>query len=253
MSRVYSNEDDQTKPSISQKYVDEFFVQRAKKISSVGPLQAVIYQDKNPLLAERRNVAEKAKLLPLLNLDGSQRVLDVGCGTGRWASEIIPNCLWYHGIDACRELVEYSVSQYSSSSNCKFSVASADSFSLDSIFEDTSFDRILCAGLLIYLNDNQVHNAIKNMLEVLKPGGVMLIREPMGLGQRLTIREHFSEEMDQNYSAIYRTADELERIIRNVDVGASLDIIDSGDLFEDSALNNRSDTKQRWILLERSK
>ena len=84
MSRIYTNKCEKT-PSINQKEVLDFFEERAKKANTIGYKQAVIYQDKNPNLAEKRDKAEKELLLPKFKLSGRERVLDIGCGTGRWA------------------------------------------------------------------------------------------------------------------------------------------------------------------------
>jgi SAM-dependent methyltransferase len=83
----------------------EFFEERARRVEHLGPLRAVIYQDKHPDLAERRDEAEKEKLLPILKLAPSLRLLDVGCGTGRWADTVVPLVAAYHGIDISPGLV----------------------------------------------------------------------------------------------------------------------------------------------------
>ncbi|MBD9536402.1 methyltransferase domain-containing protein [Stenotrophomonas sp. STM01] len=251
MTRSYSESGCPGSPAINTKAVTRFFEERAGKISSIGPLHAVIYQEKNAELAQGRDIAEKAKLLPLLRLDGAQRVLDVGCGTGRWASELVQRSAWYHGIDACAGLVDYAREQFSDSSNCRFSVMAADDFSLDALDETGPFDRVLCAGVLIYLNDAEVRRAIRNMAAILAPGGLVMFREPMGVGMRLTISEHYSEEMEQQYSAIYRTHEELERLIQQEMPGVRFKLVGSGGVYDEPWLNNRSDTRQMWFLMER--
>ncbi|MEQ5837398.1 class I SAM-dependent methyltransferase [Marinobacter sp. NFXS9] len=251
MSRIYSSPDDPCNPLIDSESVSEFFNQRANKISSIGPVQAVIYQDKNPELAKKRNEAEKDKLLPLLGLDGSERVLDVGCGTGRWASDILPNCSWYHGFDACDGLVTYA-RRTNLSSKCKFSTASADAFSLSSLGESEGFNRVLCAGVLIYLNDDEVVSALRCIFNVLAPAGRVLLREPMGLSRRLTISNHYSDELSQDYSAIYRTKTELLDMVKLAAGNLRITLKDSGAVYDSPALNNRADTRQHWMLLEQS-
>jgi len=238
-------------PQIDKKTVVEFFDQRAKKIASVGPLHAVIYQDKNTAFAKKRDIAEKAKLLPLLRLDGRQRVLDVGCGTGRWANELVSESAWYQGIDSCEGLVDYARHCFSAMVNCRFTVAAADDFSLEGLGERNSFDRVLCAGVLIYLNDSEVQQALRCIAAALSPGGLFVLREPVGLGRRLTIAKHYSEEMEQDYSAVYRTREELETLICKEMPEPAFHLIRSGDVYDDPGLNNRSDTRQQWFLLER--
>lgn len=248
MSRIYSKPGSSNPQSINKESVACFFNQRAEKISSIGPLHAVIYQEKNPVLAQKRDVAEKEKLLPLLGLNDSVRVLDVGCGTGRWASSLVPLSAYYRGIDACSGLIDYAREFFSSYSNCTFTVASANDFSLFSLDENEAFDRILCVGVLMYLNDNEVYQALKCMFNALAPGGIVMIREPLGINERLTISEHYSEELEQDYNAIYRTMPELVAMIQDATL---FTIKKSGDVFESAELNNRSETKQQWLLLER--
>lgn len=242
---------DSEEPQIDKKAVGEFFDRRAEKIASVGPLHAVIYQDKNGELAKSRDIAEKAKLLPLLRLDGSQRVLDVGCGTGRWANELVAISAWYHGIDTCGGLVDYARQRFSAVDCCRFTVSAADNFSLEDLGESLPFDRVLCAGVLMYLNDAEVHHALRCIVAALAPGGLLMLREPLGLGRRLTICEHYSEEMDQDYSAVYRTREELEILISKEMPGPAFHLVGSGNVYDDPRLNNRSDTRQRWLLVER--
>lgn len=251
MSRIYSKTEDTKKPTINKSSVSNFFKDRAKKIESLGPIQAVIYQDKNPQLAMQRNKAEKEKLLPLLQLDGTQRILDVGCGTGRWADILIPECSWYHGIDACDELIEFAKKNFSSINHSKFTAASINSFSLESLNEKLFFERILCMGVLIYLNDEEFSSALHCIANALSPQGLFLLREPVGTHERLTIKEHYSEDMEQEYNAIYRTKNELLDFIENSLPEGVLKLIDHGNVYGNNELNNRSDTKQEWFLFQK--
>ena len=227
-----------------------FFEKRADKIATLGAVQAVIYQDKNPDLAANRNTAEKARLLPLLRLDGSQRVLDVGCGTGRWATDLLPLSTWYHGIDPCEGLIAHARGQFAGTAHARFTTASADNFSLQSLDEILPFDRILCAGVLIYLNDDELIQAMRCIAHTIGHGGLILLREPLGVAQRLTISEHYSEDMEQTYNAIYRTQAELITLIQQAMPETDFHLIGSGDVYGEPMLNNRSDTKQQWLLLE---
>ena len=250
MSRNYSLPGVTDNSCIDRKSVADFFDKRAEKISTVGPLHAVIYQDKHHDLAERRDTAEKKKLLPLLRLDGSQRILDIGCGTGRWTNNLAKAGGWYHGMDACGGLIDFARKNHSAP-NRVFTIASADRFSLQTLHETVPFDRILCAGVLIYLNDTEVKEALRCMADVLTLGGLILIREPMGIKQRLTISQHYSDELEQEYNAIYRTQEELESMIQTAIPRPIFRLLSSGQVFDDPGLNNRSDTCQRWLLLER--
>jgi hypothetical protein len=70
--------------------------------------------------------------------------------------------------------------------------------------------------------------------------------------ERLTIAEHFSEDLDAVYNAIYRTRDELLSAFGEAWAGTGLHIRDHGPLFEDDSLNNRRETRQEWFVAGRS-
>jgi len=250
MTRIYSAPDETEKPRINRDAVSHFFDERAKKAASLGPTRAVIYQDKHPDLAERRDAVEKAIVLPLLNLDATKHVLDVGCGTGRWTGAIIGAGAYYHGIDASAQLLSLARQQYPENDRLRFTVASLDSFTLKSIGEERPFHRILCAGVMMYLNDDELLKGLDCIANALAGGGRAVLREPMGIDKRLTICEHYSTDMDQIYNAIYRTEAEISSMIHAATRHAGIRVTDRGDVYDDS-LNNRADTRQRWLLLER--
>ncbi|MGN2253511.1 class I SAM-dependent methyltransferase [Frateuria sp. GZRe12] len=251
MARITTPPNEGEQPHIAREDVYGFFENRAARIDSLGPVRAVIYQDNHPDLAERRDRAEKERLLPMLMLEGAQRLLDIGCGTGRWAGDLIPSCRHYHGIDFSPGLVAHASQQFSEHGNARFSVASADDFSLARLGEVEPFDRILCCGVLIYLNDDEVMNAFRCMAASSAPETRILLREPMGTQGRLTLQKHHSDELQHDYNAIYRTRDELVRLLQASIPGAGFAIRAEGDLFLDVSLNNRADTRQRWMILER--
>lgn len=253
MSRIFSKSDDKDKPRIDRDAVVEFFEQRARKADKVGYKQAVIYQDKHPDLAEQRDATEKRLLEPKLGLTGRERILDVGCGTGRWADVLGDGSAWYRGVDVSPGLVEIARSRFPDRTNMAFSVLAADQLSLDALGESEPFDRVCCFGILIYLNDPEMDDTLRGVVDVTAKGGLVLLREPVGLERRLTIKEHFSDEMEQTYNAIYRTEDELMAKAEAILYPAGFALVDSGDVYADAHLNNRAETRQRWFLFERGR
>jgi cyclopropane fatty-acyl-phospholipid synthase-like methyltransferase len=246
MARIFTKSSDEA-PRIDRDSVVNFFEQRAEKAATLGPVRAVIYQDKNPRLAESRDTAEKKLLFPKLDLQPSNTVLDLGCGTGRWAQVLVDHCRLYHGIDVSAGLIRIASEAFGHYPNASFSVCSVDQMPTES---STRYDRVLCCGVLIYLNDDEVLRTLDALSALLAPKARILLREPIGLEWRLTIKEHFSDDMDQTYNAIYRTENELMGMI-----GATLGKLgwrmrDCGDVYSQVELNNRSDTKQRWFILE---
>lgn len=251
MSKITSSPDDE-KPVIDQAAVLDFFEARAKKVATLGSTRAVIYQDKSEDLAERRDAVEKSLLYPVLELGSEDRVLDAGCGTGRWAEILIPNCNSYHGVDVSPGLIQVAEERFRAASNARFSVCPLEKISLPAIGAIESFTRIISFGVYIYLNDDAALNALHCMGQVAAPQARIVLREPIAVTNRLTLKEHFSDEMDQYYNAIYRTEAELLEMVDATLIKAGFRLRASGDVYSDSALNNRVETKQKWFVLTRN-
>lgn len=249
MARITTRAGSEPAPQISRQSVEAFFRERAAKVEQLGYIQAVIYQDKNPDLARQRDAVEKAKLLPLLQLDGRQSVLDVGCGTGRWADVLAPLCSRYLGTDFSQELVDIGSARFASVPHVSFVCLPAEQVSSATV--GGPWQVIVSLGLFIYLNDDELARAMKGYASVSDSSCKLLLREPVGTQGRLTIKEHFSEDMDQVYNAIYRTEEELMDFVRAILAPAGFRLSVSGDVYEEAMLNNRPDTKQKWFLLER--
>jgi len=235
-------------PRIDRESVATFFKERAEKAAQLGHVQAVIYQDKNPDLARQRDAMEKAKLLPLLRLDGTQAVLDVGCGTGRWADVLVPMSTRYVGTDFSQELVDIATSRFSTTPQASFLCVPAESVSREIV--GGPFQVVVSLGLFIYLNDDELEKTVTGYADVADSSCSILLREPIGTQGRLTIKEHFSDDMDQVYNAIYRTEDEILDAIEKSLIAKGFRLVSSGDVY-DASLSNRTDTKQKWFLLER--
>lgn len=250
--RIKTGSRDGDAPRIDPSHVSDFFAKRAEKAKQLGPLRAVIYQDKHPDLAERRDAAEKERLLPLLDLCDTDRILDIGCGTGRWTTLLSSNTAAYHGTDFSQGLVEIARKEHESRQNVEYSVLPSVAISRDALNAHEGFDKIVIFGLLIYLNDEDVLETLNRVALLAGESCIVLIREPVAIGDRLTIKEHFSDDLDQTYNAIYRSEEELHDYFDTTLGKAGLELVESGFVYDEASLNNRADTVQKWFKICRT-
>lgn len=114
-----------------------------------------------------------------------RRVLDVGCGAGHWARQILPRChpdATLLGIDREREWVEKaraSASRLADRGRATFDVG--DAMSLEA--HGGGFDLVTCQTVLIHLADPA--RAIAGMVSRLRPGGLLAVAEPNNLAGAL--------------------------------------------------------------------
>lgn len=228
-----------------------FFGKRAGKYSQDNPYSVTMYQDNNKELVQERNRKETAKLIPLLKLDAGARVLDVACGIGRWADAMPEGIEEYCGVDFSRELVEIA-RQRNTRENFWFLEGAADEI------EETLktnrggvYNRILMIGILMYLNDRELPSALAQIERICQEHAVICIREPIGITERLTLKDFYSDELKDNYNAIYRTRREFGQFFEKSFLERGFWIAQEGFLFDEDALNNRRDTAQYFYILER--
>ncbi|MCG9081340.1 class I SAM-dependent methyltransferase [Laribacter hongkongensis] len=225
-----------------------FFEGRGARYSIDHPLTTVLYQDQSPQIAEERDRYEKFLVLPKLALDGRQNVLDVGCGIGRWADAVLPQVATYQGVDFSPSLVAIASDRWRHESRARFNVLSADRLSAQAL-GGQHFDRIIVAGLMLYLNDDQVARYLSGLMEVAGENCLLYIREPLGVTERLTLNAHPSDELQQEYSAIYRGLGEMQAALDHTLVAAGFRPAQFEPLYPaEGRLNNRVETRQYWLL-----
>jgi SAM-dependent methyltransferase len=229
-----------------------FFDGRARRTADQPALTAVLYQDANPELARRRDEIERDMVLDWLPLLGEPRVLDVGCGIGRWGRHLAPWAGAYQGIDFSEDLVALA---WASLAECyrrgRFAVdvLSATDLAPDRLTLSPPFDVVIQAGLLVYLNDEDAERVLRAIPTVAAHHATLYLREPVATGERLTLDRHWSAELGQEYSASYRPEAWYEERLSCILGAAGFSITRSVPL--DPGLVNRRETTQHFFLLER--
>lgn len=237
---------------ISYDETRDFFKNRALKFNEENPYSVTMYQDNNPELVIKRNISEIAVLKPLLNLNEASSVLDIACGIGRWADSIDENINKYCGIDFSPELIEIACKRNADYKNKTFLVGAANE-TKKVLFENNQgkFNVALLIGILMYLNEKDVADTLMQVADVLEEEAVICIREPVGLDDRLTLKSFYSQELKDNYNAIYRTRDELMDMFAETLIKSGFKISQEGFLFTRENLNNRKETEQYYYIFRR--
>jgi SAM-dependent methyltransferase len=112
-----------------------------------------------------------------------RRVLDVGCGAGHWARQVLPRChpeATLLGIDREPAWIERARSHAGSDPGlARATFELGDATSLDALGDD--FDLVTCQTVLIHLADPA--RAIAGMAARLRPGGLLAVAEPNNLAE----------------------------------------------------------------------
>lgn len=102
----------------------------------------------------------------------NQRLLDLGCGTGYslvWLRERF-NFAEADGVD----LSQHAAAFWHARGLDTVALATADKLP----FGENEFDLVTCFDVIYQLNDERASKAVSEMHRVLKPGGLLFIREP---------------------------------------------------------------------------
>ena len=125
----------------------------------------VVYRTRDVL--RRRRLVREALLV-----EAGHRVLDVGCGPGFFAAELLPLVGAdgaVVGVDTSAPMLAAAARRCEGLGNASFHEGSATSLP----FEDHSFDRVLCVQVLGHVAD--VPAALAEFHRVLRPGGRVLV------------------------------------------------------------------------------
>ncbi len=232
---------------IDYEHTKIFFEHRAKKFNENNPYSVTMYQDDNPKLVEKRNIEEIRILKPLLKINCDSKILDIACGIGRWSDEFGSDVKKYYGIDFSNELISIAINRNKYSNHC-FAVGSAND--VENLVQGSKFNRILMIGILMYINDNDLISLMNHIVNCCEHKSIICIREPIGIEKRLTLKDHYSAELADNYNAIYRSREELLEVFEITLIKSGFRLKDNGFLFPDN-LNNRRETSQYYYIFER--
>lgn len=146
-----------------------------------------------------------AHLFRLVKFDKSTSVLDLGCGTGRYAIDFAKKCKGVVAIDFSPTFIEYANKAASDEGigNVTFLCQPITDYSY---LENRCFDIIHIGGCLMYMNNDSVEDLIKQLRFHLNKGGLLITRDSVALKQRTY--------GGSNNPCIFRTDDEYIKLLQ---------------------------------------
>ena len=154
-------------------------------------------------------------------------VLDLGSGYGRLA---IP--MAKHSNEVCA--VDFSESLIESLEEKNITNISTRCYDVVDFNYEKKFDVIVISGLLHCLDDEQLESVLRKAENGLNQGSYIIIRSSVSVDERINIINQYSEALNSLYTAFYRTEEELDSMMENLDLAK----IERKDMY-----SNHEDTK----------
>lgn len=231
----------------------EFFENRGGDKKLESKYNYVLFQDDAPEIAVKRDKQEKEKICGLLNWDKSDRVLDIGCGIGRWGEIVLDKGLRYIGIDYSRKLLDIAEESLESFGDNKILLHGSFQKFCEVLSREGitgKFQKVFINGVMMYINDTDLENGIQDVLTVCSEKCEVYLKESMAMKERLTLNEFYSDSLSQEYTAIYRSIAEYRELVEKYFIGNGFEIKEEGSLFGEE-LRNRKETLDYYIVLKR--
>ena len=138
---------------------------------------ALVYDICEPILLLGKQAEYDRHLMALLDLQASDHVLDLGCGTGvltRMIADQLDTTAGGEsvGIDAAGKMISVARKKRGAP-NCRFEVMAAE----DLDFEDAAFDAVVSSLFFHHVQLDLKQMALAEACRVLKPGGRLVIAD----------------------------------------------------------------------------
>ena len=75
--------------------------------------------------------------------------------------------------------------------------------------QKSPYDLFFISGLILYLDEKNFSNLLNFINNFASEDAIILMREPVAVNKKYILDNVFSEELQMNYSAIYRTENEI--------------------------------------------
>jgi SAM-dependent methyltransferase len=161
-------------------------------------------------------VGAVTETLPTHGVQRGSRILDAGCGTGRYAVELARRGFIVEGVDASPELVAYA-RQHNVPDGMSVGLSIGD---LRNLSASKSFDAVICRGVLNDILDEQDRQAVvERLASSLRTAGVLVLDVRDWFRTTTSVRERplFEKVVPTGDSTLtFRSAREIDHVDRLV-------------------------------------
>lgn len=238
---------------ISAERTRDFYNARAKSIPKMAnPYISVLLGDQNPEYALAWDAYEKEHILPKMQIDEHSRVLDIGCGMGRWAEALIPRGGYYCGTDISSEMIKCAEerNQFHEKNYDFLNYGFEEFCALSETELSCRFNRLWICGIMMYVNDNILSAGMRQLLDKMDEHAKVYFTETIALEKRLTLNRFHSEALKADYDVIYRTEKEYNQIYKSW-LDADFHIVEQGLLPHLNKEKEYSETDRWYTIMER--
>lgn len=224
---------------------ERFWDARASEYGLI-PLESIVNFEEDPVLLKMKVEAEERCVFGRLRLRRNHHLLDLGAGVGQWSFRFARHVERVVAVEPSERLLSIARHEAAarSISNVHFVRCSAQNF-----MAERTFDIVFVSGLLTYLTDasaDLVMRAIKSMSTF---DGTVFVRDSTSvLPSRYLVTErpqalNGHRAYYSDYSAVYRTRDEIVRMV----TGVGFRLIEDGQMYEEGCPLNKTPEKRTWF------
>lgn len=224
---------------IDQDKVKAFWNARAKTFGELD-FDSIGNLEQDPAHLELKVRLESQKVFAYLGVLKGKTVLDLGAGVGQWAFRFVEHKAGHvTAVEYSAQLAEIGrlEARRRGVSNLEFVVSPAEQFT-----SSRTFDVVYISGLFVYLNDDQAEKLVSGLSRFCNPQTQVLLRDGTGVTHRHEINNRFSQHLQTDYSATYRTAEQYETLFAR----HQFELMRHENMFpEDCVLNKYPETRLR--------
>ena len=166
--------------SMSRGFIDRkrvaAFWNGARRQADEGQQTGYLQDEWPDALARNRFIGEWRTVSRWLDRFGVARraCLDVGCGAGVWLERLAGRFAQADGIDLSAEMAASAAAR---AERLGLDNVRVECMSVTDLAGDRTYDLVFVGGVFTYLNDDEVEGMMARLAALLRPGGILILRE----------------------------------------------------------------------------